>query len=69
LQRQISVPYTVEEDEDGVWCAEAALTPNAFANGQGATREAAIQDLREAIALLAEEVGVPDQLVVRLGTD
>jgi predicted RNase H-like HicB family nuclease len=69
VQREIHLPFTAEQDEDGVWSAAAALTPEAFANGQGATREAAIEDLKEAIALLAEEVGVPDQLVVTLEVD
>jgi predicted RNase H-like HicB family nuclease len=64
MQREITVPFTVEQDENGAWCAAAALTPEAFANGQGESREAAIEDLKEAIALLAEEVGVPEQLVV-----
>jgi len=64
LHREIHVPFTVEQDENGSWSAAAALTPDAFANGQGETREAAIDDLKEAIALLAEEVGAPDQLVV-----
>ena len=66
MPRQIHVSYTVEQDEDGVWAAGAALTPDAFANGQGDTREAAIEDLREAIAVLAAEVGVPEQLVVEV---
>ena len=66
MTRQIHVSYTVEQDEDGVWAAEAALTPDAFANGQGDTREAAVEDLREAIAVLAAEVGVPEQLVVEV---
>lgn len=64
MQRDIQVPFTVDQDEDGAWSAAAALTPNAFANGQGETREAAIADLAEAIVVLAEEVGVPEQLVV-----
>jgi predicted RNase H-like HicB family nuclease len=64
VKREIHVPYTVEQDEDGVWAAQAALGPDAFANGQGDTREAAIEDLREAIVVLAEEVGVPDELTV-----
>ncbi len=69
MQRDISVPYTIEQDEDGVWCAEAALTPKSFANGSGATPEAALEDLKEAIALLAETVGVPEQLVVTVEVD
>ena len=64
MQREITVPFTVVQDENGAWCAAAALTPDAFANGEGDTRAAAIDDLKAAIALLAEEVGVPEQLVV-----
>ena len=66
MKRDIHVPYTVGQDEDGVWAAQAALLPDAFANGQGDTREEAIEDLRAAIAILAEEVGVPDELVVSI---
>jgi predicted RNase H-like HicB family nuclease len=66
VQREISVPFTIEQDENGAWCAAAALTPDAFANGAGDTREAAIEDLKAAIALLADEVGVPEQVVVRV---
>ncbi|HEY4572139.1 MAG TPA: hypothetical protein VIH10_21855 [Kribbella sp.] len=65
MQRDITVPFVIAEDTvDGGWTASAALTPEAFANGEGETREAAIEDLKAAIALLAEEVGVPEQLVV-----
>jgi predicted RNase H-like HicB family nuclease len=69
LQRNITVPFTIEQDENGVWCAEAALTPKSFANGEGATPEAAIEDLKEAIAVLAESVGVPEQLTVTVEVD
>ena len=65
MQREITVPFTIAEDtEDGGWTAAAALTPDAFANGEGETREAAIEDLKAAIALLVEEVGVPEQLTL-----
>ncbi|MFK4089013.1 hypothetical protein ACI2LF_33165 [Kribbella sp. NPDC020789] len=64
MQQEIQVPFLVEEDTvDGGWTASAALTPKSFANGEGATREAAIDDLKEALALLIEHVGVPEQLV------
>jgi predicted RNase H-like HicB family nuclease len=49
------VPYTVEED--GVWCAHAQLRPKVCANGEGATREEAVDDLREALAGLIAEFG------------
>jgi hypothetical protein len=31
----VQVPYTVEQDEDGVWCAHAQLRPGVGANGEG----------------------------------
>jgi predicted RNase H-like HicB family nuclease len=64
VQRDITVSYFVEQDENGTWTAEAALDPKSFANGEGATREAAIEDLKDAIVVLAETVGVPEQLTV-----
>ncbi|WP_329001659.1 hypothetical protein OHA18_01590 [Kribbella sp. NBC_00709] len=69
MQRDITVSFLVEQDENGDWSAQAALDPNSFANGQGATREAAIEDLKEAVVLLAVSVGVPEQLVVTVDTD
>ncbi|TDW81702.1 hypothetical protein EV137_7712 [Kribbella pratensis] len=69
MQRDITVPFTVVQDENGAWCAAAALSAEAFANGEGATRDAAIADLREAIVLLVAEIGVPDQLTVTVETD
>ena len=64
MSHEIHVPFTVEQDENGFWAAQAALKPNAYANGQGDTRDAAIDDLREALALLTEEVGAPKELTV-----
>jgi predicted RNase H-like HicB family nuclease len=60
------VPYIVEQDEDGVWCASAQLRPGVAAFGDGSTQEAAIADLRTAVELLLEEVGPPDELTVTL---
>ncbi|MFD0525890.1 type II toxin-antitoxin system HicB family antitoxin [Paractinoplanes durhamensis] len=40
----------VEQDEDGVWCAHARLRPGLGAHGEGDTAEAALDDLREALA-------------------
>ncbi len=62
--RAIHVPYTVEQDEDGVWCAHAQLRPGVGANGEGVTASAAIADLREALAGLVSEFGVPDELTL-----
>lgn len=57
------VPYTIELDEDGVWCAHARLRPGVGAHGEGATPDAALADLREAFALLVEEFGTPLELM------
>ena len=35
MTRAVHVPYTVEQDEDGVWCAHAQLRPGVGANGEG----------------------------------
>jgi hypothetical protein len=49
MTKAVHVPYTVDEDEDededGVWCAHAQLRPSVGANGEGATREEAVDDL------------------------
>jgi predicted RNase H-like HicB family nuclease len=64
MKREVHVPYTVEQDEDGVWCAHTQLRPQVGANGEGDTREAAIEDLREALTGLIAEFGIPDELTV-----
>ncbi|HZO66364.1 MAG TPA: hypothetical protein VFB74_15285 [Kribbellaceae bacterium] len=64
MKREVTVPYSVEQDEDGVWCAHAQLRPNVGANGEGATPEAAVDDLREALTGLIESFGVPEMLTV-----
>lgn len=58
----VHVPYTVEQDEDGVWCAHAWLGSSGGANGNGATPEEAIADLREAVQMVIDEDGIPEQL-------
>lgn len=63
-QRTVHVPYDVAQDEDGVWCAHAQLRPGLGAHGEGDTEEAAIADLREALAGLIEEFGVPRELTL-----
>lgn len=62
--RTVHVPCAAEQDEDGVWCARAELHPGVVAYGDGDTRQAAIDDLREALIALIETVGVPDQVDV-----
>ena len=66
MTRVVHVPYVVEQDEDGAWCASAQLRPGAVAFGEGPTQEAAIADLRSGLELLIEEVGIPDELTLTL---
>jgi hypothetical protein len=66
IRRVIHVPYTVEQDEDAVWCAHALLRPGVGAHGQAASTEAAVEDLREALVGLVAEVGPPDELTVTI---
>ena len=58
----VHVPYTVDQDEDGIWCAHAWLGASGGANGNGATPEEAVADLREAVEMVLDEDGVPAQL-------
>jgi hypothetical protein len=58
----VHVPYTLEQDEDGVWCAHAWLGASGGANGNGMTPEDAVADLREAVQMVIDEDGVPEQL-------
>ena len=62
--RVVHVPYVVEQDEDGVWCTSAQLRPGVGAAGDGATAEAAVADLRDALEALLVEVGPPDELTL-----
>jgi predicted RNase H-like HicB family nuclease len=64
MTQSVHVPYVLEQDEDGVWCAHAQLRPGVGAHGEGATAEAAIEDLREALTGLIAEFGIPDELVL-----
>jgi predicted RNase H-like HicB family nuclease len=66
MSRVVHVPYTIEQDEDGVWCASAQLRPGVGAVGDGTTAEEAIADLRNALTVLIEEVGVPQELTLTL---
>jgi predicted RNase H-like HicB family nuclease len=54
----VQVPYTVEQDEDGAWCASALLRPGVGAFGEGTTPEEAIHDLRAALETLIDVVGL-----------
>ena len=62
----VHVPYTVDQDEDGVWCAHAWLGASGGANGNGATRDEAVADLLEAVEMVIDEDGVPAQLAQTL---
>jgi hypothetical protein len=62
----VHVPYTVEQDEDGVWSAHAWLGSSGGANGNGATPEEAVADLREAVEMVLDEEGIPAQLAQTL---
>ena len=64
MTRAVHVPYTVDQDEDGVWCAQAQLRPGVGANGEGNGRQAAIADLREALQGLIAEFGPPQELTL-----
>lgn len=66
MSRAVHIPYTVEQDEDGAWCAHAQLRPGVGAHGEGDSRDAAIADLREALIGLIAEFGVPDELTLTL---
>ena len=60
--RTVRVPYTLGQDEDGIWCAHAWLGSSGGANGNGATPEEAVADLREAVQLVIDEDGVPEDI-------
>jgi len=60
----VHVPYVIEQDEDGVWCASALLRPGVGAFGDGATPEEAVADLRSGLQALLEVVGPPRELTV-----
>lgn len=62
--RTVHVAYSVEQDEDGVWCARAQLHPGVVAYGDGDTEQAAIDDLREGLLGLLEEFGAPKELTL-----
>ena len=66
MSRAVHLPYTVGQDEDGVWCAHAQLRLGVGAHGEGNSRAAAIIDLREALIGPIAEFGVPDELTLIL---
>jgi predicted RNase H-like HicB family nuclease len=66
VTRDVHVTYTVEQDEDGAWCATSILRPGVGAVGEGSTPEEAIADLRDALKALLEVVEPPNELTVTL---
>ncbi len=64
--RIVHVPYDIEQDEDGAWCAHAQLRPGLGAHGEGDTEVAAVADLREALAALIVEFGTPRELTLTI---
>jgi hypothetical protein len=52
----VPLPYTVDQDEDSVWCASAQLRTGVGAVGDGGTRVEAVADLRAALILLRSEL-------------
>jgi hypothetical protein len=66
VSRIVHVPYTLERDEDGVWCASALIRPGAGAVGDGITAEDAVADLRAALVALIAEIGAPEELTLEV---
>lgn len=66
MTREVHVPYVLEQDEDGIWCASAQLRPGVGAVGDGPTPEAALEDLREGLVGLLEEVGPSPEITLTL---
>lgn len=56
VARRVHVPYRISQDEDGVWCASAQLGPGVGAVGDGSSQEAAVADLRAALAVLTRNL-------------
>ncbi len=58
----VHVPYTVEHDETGWYCAHASFVTDEVhggANGEGATPEEAVDDLHEALRGMVAAFGPP----------
>ncbi len=66
MTRTVHIPYVLEQDEDGAWCARASLQPGVTAFGEGDTQEEALADLRDGVIGLLEEVGPPQEMTVTL---
>lgn len=66
MTRVVHVPYTVTQDEDGVWCATAFLRVGVGAVGEGVTEAEAVADLENALRLLIAGVGPSRELTISL---
>src|SRR5438132_10921950 len=62
VSRGVHVPYVVEQDEDGVWCASALLRPGVGAVGDGPNAVAASSHLRIALEHLIAGGGLTDDV-------
>lgn len=65
MSREVHIPYTVTQDEDGIWCAHAYVG-RVGCNGFGDTRDEAVSDLREAIVMVIEDDGAPEELAITI---
>lgn len=63
MSRLVHVPYTVEQDETGWYCAHVTI-PGGGAHGEGHTPDEAVADLREALRGWFAEFGTPDELTM-----
>lgn len=54
----VLVPYSVEQDETGAWCARADLGQFGVAYGEGDTPQRAFNDLENGVALVFEDEGL-----------
>lgn len=60
----VHVPFVVEQDEDGAWCASVLLRPGVGVFDDGTTPEEAIADLHAGLGMLLEVVGPPRELTL-----
>ncbi|GAA1070538.1 hypothetical protein [Nocardiopsis composta] len=60
MSHTVPIPYRLEQDEDGVWCAEAAVRRGVTAFGYGDAPGSAMADLHAGVRVLIEEFGPPE---------
>lgn len=66
VTRLVHTPSSVEQDEDGVWCAHAAVAPGVGAHGEGDDPDAALADLHDALTGLLREYDKPNEMTLAL---